>query len=498
MHSGTAASVIGGRYRIDGLLGEGGMARVHDAFDERLERRVAVKILRAQTRALAGMRERFQQEARIAARLVHPNIVAVLDYGEDDESSYLVMERLPGLTLRDEIVRGPLSQRRLAQVTCEVLAALAAAHRYGVLHRDIKPTNILLREDGQAKLADFGIAKSFDLRGGADGPPDDLTLTGVVLGTPGYLAPERRSGRPATVQSDLYSVGAVMVEAATGQHAATDGAADPEALIPPFRHVAHRALATDPAARFASADEMRRALRVTPAPPSTPTVPAPVTRPTGAPSRTVPLPAPPAPARVPTSTAFLSGPTPSVPTSRRRHRYARLAALVGVGGIAIAVALFLALSRGDQPNGPAATAASHHAARTTVEHQTTTTTTHDPEVTAIGALATSLRNAGLPGDAALAAALETTALQPAGVARQVAAEQTIELARVLLDGGGIDRSQYEDVVTTLAPTGATADPTPGTPTSPSGSLPGGLGQTGGPLAGSGHGHDHGPGSGDQG
>src|SRR3984957_7234859 len=125
VQSRTAAWVIGGRYRIDGLLGEGGMARVFGAFDERLGRPVAVKILRAETEELPGMRQRFQQEARIAARLVHPHIVAILDYGQDESSSYLVMERLRGTTLRDEIVRGPLSQQRLMLVACETLSALA-------------------------------------------------------------------------------------------------------------------------------------------------------------------------------------------------------------------------------------------------------------------------------------------------------------------------------------------------------------------------------------
>ena len=192
------------------------MARVFDAFDERLERPVAVKILRPETEALPGMRQRFQQEARLAARLVHPNIVAVLDYGEDGGSSYLVMERLPGTTLRDEISRGPMAPPRVVSVLGETLGALAAAHRYGVLHRDIKPSNILLEDDGHAKITDFGIAKSFDMA--TPGPStQDLTMTGVILGTPGYLAPERRSGQPATVQSDVYSVGAVMVEALTGR-----------------------------------------------------------------------------------------------------------------------------------------------------------------------------------------------------------------------------------------------------------------------------------------
>ena len=217
METSAAQGTIGGRYRLCGLLGEGGMARVFDAFDERLERPVAIKILRPQTLALPGMRTRFQREARIAAQLTHPNIVAILDYGEDHFASYLVMERLPGATLRDEIAGGPLTSQRVMLVVSETLGALAAAHRFGVVHRDIKPSNILLQEDGHTKIADFGIAKTFDVGADAGQLADDITLTGVVLGTPGYLAPERRSGRPATVQSDLYSVGAVMVEALTGR-----------------------------------------------------------------------------------------------------------------------------------------------------------------------------------------------------------------------------------------------------------------------------------------
>src|SRR5580693_2208594 len=221
--------MIGGRYRLHALLGEGGMARVYDGFDQRLERPVAVKILRPQTLALPGMRKRFQQEARLAARLVHPNIVAVLDYGEDDSSSYLIMERLPGTTLRDEIMRGPLPRQRVMSVMVETLAALAAAHKLGVVHRDIKPSNILLDDDGHAKITDFGIAKSFDPVA-ADDLTADLTMTGVVLGTPGSLAPERRAGHPATVQSDVYAVGAVMVEALSGRRLVPGG--EDEANVP--------------------------------------------------------------------------------------------------------------------------------------------------------------------------------------------------------------------------------------------------------------------------
>ncbi len=200
--------LIGGRYRINGLLGEGGMARVFDAFDERLERPAAVKILRAETRALPGMRERFQQEALIAARLLHPHIVAVLDFGEDHASSFLVMERLPGATLRDEVVaRGPLSSQRVMLVVSETLAALRAAHSCGVLHRDIKPSNILLQQDGHTKITDFGIAKSFDIRTdarAADGRhDDDRRRAGHARATslPSGGRPTRRPSSPTSTRS---------------------------------------------------------------------------------------------------------------------------------------------------------------------------------------------------------------------------------------------------------------------------------------------------------
>ncbi|HEX4163208.1 MAG TPA: serine/threonine-protein kinase, partial [Acidimicrobiales bacterium] len=258
MEARAVVGMIGGRYRLHALLGEGGMARVFDSFDERLERPVAVKILRPETESLPGMRKRFQQEARISARLVHPNIVAVLDYGEDGAASYLVMERLSGRTLRDEIARGPMPPERLAALMTGTLGALAAAHRFGVLHRDIKPSNILIDDDGHARITDFGIAKSFDVMAASDAT-SDMTMTGVVLGTPGYLAPERRAGHAATVQSDLYAVGAVMVEALSGRRLMPGG--DHEHDLPPdLRPIASKALATDPSQRFSSAEEMLHAL----------------------------------------------------------------------------------------------------------------------------------------------------------------------------------------------------------------------------------------------
>ena len=198
---------------------------------------------------------------------IHPNIVAVLDYGEDHSSSYLVMERLPGTTLRDEIAQRTAG-RPEGDARGEPRPSVHSPPPTdsASLHRDIKPSNILLQDDGHTKITDFGIAKSFDVGAGPDQWADDITLTGVVLGTPGYLAPERRSGRSATAQSDLYSVGAVMVEALTGRRP-TPGASGSERLPQPFRDVALGAMAAYPGDRFRSAAEMLQALRARPAAP---------------------------------------------------------------------------------------------------------------------------------------------------------------------------------------------------------------------------------------
>ena len=445
MESHTATRTVGGRYRIRGLLGEGGMARVFDAFDDRLERPVAVKILRPATEALPGMRKRFQQEARLAARLIHPHIVAVLDYGEDDAPSYLVMERLPETTLRDEIARGPLATSRAVLVITEALSALAAAHKLGVLHRDVKPSNILLQDDGHTKITDFGIAKSVDIRTGAEGVTEDMTLTGIILGTPGYLAPERRSGHPATAQSDLFSVGAVMVEALTGRRAAP-GAIPTEELPPSLRDVARRALATEPNERFGSAVEMLHALR--PPRPMAVVAPQATTQPMAPrPAVTLPVPV--------TEPATVRGPT-RPPGGSRSHRPVgsptgvrrrRVVGAVTATAAALIAILFLLLTGGSQPTGPTAAATSHRVAHT------------DSGVKAIRALAASLAAAGLPGDRSVAGALGATASEHPGTARVTAAGIALSLAQVLLAGGGITPAQYQDVVNTLQPTGATVPTT---------------------------------------
>jgi hypothetical protein len=435
----ATVTVVGDRYRLEHMLGEGGMARVFDAVDLRLHRRVAVKLLRPETEALPGMRTRFQQEARLAAQLNHPNIVAVLDYGEDDTSCYLVMERLPGTTLRDEIAANPLARPRFALVMTEMLTALAAAHRCGVLHRDVKPSNVLLQEDGHIKLTDFGIAKSFDARTGGD-PVDDLTMTGIVLGTPGYLAPERREGRPATVQSDIYSAGAVMVESVTGRKPSTEDVGSREGLPPELHDVAARSLAPDPGTRYVSALAMLEDLTASLAG---------IGGGTGAAATTVPIAAATAPPR-PTAEAghTVMHPGPAAPLARpassRRHR--RLVA-IAVAMAFLAALIFLLWQGGSPPSGPST-------GRPAASAQP-----RDSEGLAIRELARSVSSAGLPGDTALASSLDATAAQKPGAGRIAAAENTLALAQVLLSGGGITYPQYQDVVSVLQATGATVPTT---------------------------------------
>jgi non-specific serine/threonine protein kinase/serine/threonine-protein kinase len=452
----AVVGVVGGRYRLDALLGEGGMARVFDAFDERLQRPVAVKILRPETEALPGMRKRFQQEARLSARLVHPNIVAVLDYGEDGGASYLVMERLPGRTLRDEIARGPMPPERLVALMADTLAALAAAHRFGVLHRDIKPSNILLDDDAHARITDFGIAKSFDALDASDAT-SDMTLTGIVLGTPGYLAPERRAGNAATVQSDLYAVGAVMVEALSGRRPSA-GEDDMHELPADVRSIATRALATDPRQRFSSAEEMLQALENRTRPSPFGAAPAAATQPTE--RATAVLPAP------PRTSILRSPPVPSPPARRRLWRYV----LVGVAALVVlALVLVFLLTPGRSARTPGSATST-----TVVRHHAKATP--DPQAAAIRQVATSLSHGGLPGDAALASSLDNTAAAKAGAARETAAEATLGLAGVLYAGGGISGTQFQDVATVLQPTGAAVPTTTVPTTAPTTPPPGDHGQ----------------------
>lgn len=260
--------VLANRYQLRGTLGQGGMAEVRDAWDAQLQRPVAVKLLHAPLSTQPDFRRRFEVEARAAAGLNHPHVVAVHDYGEQDGTPYIVMERLPGRTLADAIAAGPLPQHVVRAVLDGVLSALAAAHTAGILHRDIKPGNILLADSGAAKIADFGIAKSAE---------SSHTIAGQVMGTMGYLSADRLSGHPATVADDLYAVGVVGYEALTGRRpfpqdnlvalarAVSEGHPVPLNVLrpdvdPALASVVERAMARDPRRRFTSADEMRAAL----------------------------------------------------------------------------------------------------------------------------------------------------------------------------------------------------------------------------------------------
>jgi serine/threonine protein kinase len=198
---------VGGRYVLGAVLGRGGMGEVRLAHDRRLDRDVAVKVLDGHSRDKPDVLARFEYEARAAAALAHPNVVRVYDFGDDGERVYLVMEALSGRTLSDEIAAGRVAPDRLVDVATDVLAGLGAAHDHGIVHRDIKPGNVLFDERGRAKVADFGVATSGSM---------DLTQTGLVLGTPAYVAPERLAGQPAAPRSDLYALGVVCYEALSG------------------------------------------------------------------------------------------------------------------------------------------------------------------------------------------------------------------------------------------------------------------------------------------
>jgi len=265
-----APTTLAGRYQLVQVVGRGGMGEVWAARDLRLGRDVAVKLLSPQMASPAGVRERFEAEARSAARLNHPNVVSVYDTGEHDGVAFLVMELLPGRTLADELAVGPLTSERARGVGLEVLSALGASHRAGILHRDIKPGNVLLSADGTVKVGDFGIAKSVDGL--------HLTTVGMIVGTVGYMAPERLAGQPATPQSDLYALGVVLYEALTGQmpyqadtplglvRAIERDDPVPLAEAVPEADAAlagavERAMAKDPGRRFTTASDMAAALR---------------------------------------------------------------------------------------------------------------------------------------------------------------------------------------------------------------------------------------------
>jgi len=210
--AGMVGELIAERYELEEVVGTGGMSSVYRAHDRLLERDVALKVLHEQFGEDGDHVERFRREARAVARLSHPNIVTVIDRGEQDGRQFIVFEYVAGENLKNLVEReAPLPERDAVQIALEVARALAFAHEHGLVHRDVKPQNVLLTEEGVAKVTDFGIARSLDrdVRGG-------LTQTGTVMGTSDYIAPEQARGAKSTVGTDVYSLGVVLYELLTG------------------------------------------------------------------------------------------------------------------------------------------------------------------------------------------------------------------------------------------------------------------------------------------
>jgi serine/threonine-protein kinase len=201
---------LNGRYRLEVRIGAGGMSTVYRAMDETLERQVAIKLMNREVASDSDQLERFRREARAVAQLSHAHIVGVIDAGEDDGRPYIVLEYVEGETLKERIRRlGRLPIGEALAYAIEIARALGAAHARHIVHRDVKPQNVLIDEEGSAKVTDFGIARTLEEEG--------LTADGRVLGTTDYVSPEQALGRPVTGQSDLYSLGIVLYEMLTGE-----------------------------------------------------------------------------------------------------------------------------------------------------------------------------------------------------------------------------------------------------------------------------------------
>jgi eukaryotic-like serine/threonine-protein kinase len=206
----VVGETIADRYEVEELVGHGGMSSVYKAKDSLLERHVALKVLHEQYSSDDEFVERFKREARSVAQLQHPNIVTVIDRGEENGRQFIVFEYIDGENLKEHVVRkGRLDVREALEIASEVARGLAFAHDQGLIHRDVKPQNVLLNGDGRAKVTDFGIARTLDV--------DGMTQTGTVLGTSNYIAPEQASGGRVDAQSDVYALGVVLYELLAGE-----------------------------------------------------------------------------------------------------------------------------------------------------------------------------------------------------------------------------------------------------------------------------------------
>jgi eukaryotic-like serine/threonine-protein kinase len=341
-------TVLADRYAIGELLGRGGMAEVYLATDRVLDRPVAVKVLGGWLAHDGTFVERFRREALASARISHPALVAVFDAGSQDGVSYIVMEHVPGETVAEVIGKeGRFPPDRATRIGVSVADALAAAHAAGIVHRDVKPANVMLTPDGRTKLMDLGIAR--DIEG------ERITRASSILGTAGYVSPEQARGDPVDHRSDIYSLGCVMYEMLTGRRPFV--ADDPvavaymhvhEAPAPPtsvepsvpaeLEAVILRAMEKDPAARFQSVAEMGSALsdRTAPIALVTPTTPLPPVGGT----------APRSPVRPPETLPRRA----DRPTRRRSF----VPTLLAIAALILLGALAFALFGGDRPSGSTA------------------------------------------------------------------------------------------------------------------------------------------------
>jgi hypothetical protein len=331
---------IGGRYVIEELVASGGMSSVYRARDTVLERSVALKVLHEHLSSDPEYVERFSREARAIARLNHPNIVTVIDRGEFEDRQFIVFEHVTGETLKALVEReGSLPVHEALGLTHQVARGLAYAHEHGVVHRDVKPQNVLLDESGAAKVTDFGIARSLD-------PGDELTETGTLLGTSDYIAPEQASGQPVDERSDQYSLGVLLYELLTGEVPYTgDGfmavamrhVRDPVPSVrerrpdvsPRVDAIVGRAMAKRPQDRFPSMEAFTAALEAALADKG-------AARSAG--EEATGVPARPAPARVPRAQSAER----RHPARPRSSRTPLLLALLVIGAAALVLALFVA------------------------------------------------------------------------------------------------------------------------------------------------------------
>jgi serine/threonine protein kinase len=277
-----------GPYEIKAVIGFGGMGEVYRAYDSRLQRDVAIKVLRGDGIAISALRNRFEREARSVAALNHPNIVAVYDFGIEASQQYIVSELIEGESLRSLIKGKPVPVRKLVEIASQVAEGLAAAHAAGVVHRDLKPENIMITKDGRAKILDFGLARQAHPVSETKGPVgsdetlvpgatnvENLTDAGSILGTAAYMSPEQALGQNTDFRSDQFSFGLMLYELAAGKQAFAKGSGievmaaivreEPppleEKLPPPLRWIIDRCLAKDPQQRYESTRDLFREIK---------------------------------------------------------------------------------------------------------------------------------------------------------------------------------------------------------------------------------------------